>query len=834
MKKLLSFSIFIILSNNVVSQENLDDSLKTNQLQEVQIIESKTHYDSRILGTNNIINSQDLKRNKPLGTEEMLRMIPGVAVTGDMGLSNRLNIGIRGANPRRSSRVLALEDGSPIAVATYLDPQVYYNPPPERLSGIEIIKGPELLLYGGQSAFGAVNYISRIPSEKPKFDVQLIGGQQNFFSGLLGYSGKWGKFSMDASAMYKNFDGFIQNNNTRLLNYTTKMYYDFSPNSRAYLKVNYHQENATTTYFGLTAFTFKTAPTANPFDADEFKTKRIAIDLGHDFSINKKIKLTSKVYANNFQFQWWRQNTSIISADNLKTKINDNPYVDRFNYLDPNTTYGPDAWVRVGRLSNGRESTAGRLRDFKIGGFRESISHTYSKGKIKNFVEAGIHLHSEQFSNKQVNADSSRWSRSGRLTTDNLTQLLSAAGFLQNRFTWKSLTIAGILRIENINMTNVNLLTQAANPKLTKNNEGVLKNNFTAILPGAFVNYDFINNQKNKLSAYSSVYSGFLPPSADFGFFAVDESGNVRTTNITDTTKINIKPETSLGFDAGLRGSLLNGFINVNAAYFNSTINNFYSPARREAFQSLGKVNIQGVEIALFLEPTKLLKNNKGHELKLGFSGTMMTSKVLSGILNDALIFSNQTLLTQENRDELISRINESGDSYNVYIRNSANTKDSLITRQISSADFANMASTPGAGRLSRLDTKFGNSQTNKLKLPNVPDFVFNFNLYYAYKGAFITGNYNYVGNQFSEYFNLVSETAEGGLGQLPAYYTVDLGLGFNFNQSSNKHLSPLSLFVNAKNITNEIFRAGRLHRVESGVMPGGFRLITGGLTYSF
>jgi len=278
----------------------------------------------------------------------------------------------------------------------------------------------------------------------------------------------------------------------------------------------------------------------------------------------------------------------------------------------------------------------------------------------------------------------------------------------------------------------------------------------------------------------------------------------------------------------------MNGFMTVNAAYFNNTINNFYSPARREAFQTLGKVNIQGVEMAMFIEPSKLLKNNKGHELKLGFSGTWMASQILNGVLNDALIFSNQTLLTQENRNELISRLNEGGDSYNIYIKNSTNTKDSLISRPISNSDFANMGSTPGAGKLSRLDTKFGDSQNRKLRLPNVPTFVFNFNLFYAYKGAFITANYNYVSKQYSEYFNLVSATAEGGLGELPAYYTIDLGLGYNFNQVKNKNLQPLSLFVNAKNITNEIFRAGRLHRVESGVMPGGFRLITASLNYSF
>ena len=159
-----------------------------------------------------------------------------------------------------------------------------------------------------------------------------------------------------------------------------------------------------------------------------------------------------------------------------------------------------------------------------------------------------------------------------------------------------------------------------------------------------------------------------------------------------------------------------------------------------------------------------------------------MASKTLSGVLNDGLIFSNQTLLTQENRDELTSRINEGGDSYNVYIRNSGNTGDSLINRPISNSDFADIASTPGAGQLSRLETEFGNSETDQLQIPNMPSFIFNFNLFYEYKGAFLVANYNYVGKQFSEYFNLVSETTEGGLGQLLAFYTIDLGLGYNFS----------------------------------------------------
>ena len=45
----------------------------------------------------------------------MLEYIPGVNGYADDGIGNsRLSVGIRGLNPRRSSRVLILEDGIPI------------------------------------------------------------------------------------------------------------------------------------------------------------------------------------------------------------------------------------------------------------------------------------------------------------------------------------------------------------------------------------------------------------------------------------------------------------------------------------------------------------------------------------------------------------------------------------------------------------------------------------------------------------------------------------------------------------------------------------------------
>ena len=96
----------------------------------------------RLPGSSSIINERSFKLINPIGTQEILEHVPGINAFSDDGIGNsRISIGIRGLNPRRSSRVLILEDGVPIQPALYVYPNMYYNPPAERISRVEVIKG---------------------------------------------------------------------------------------------------------------------------------------------------------------------------------------------------------------------------------------------------------------------------------------------------------------------------------------------------------------------------------------------------------------------------------------------------------------------------------------------------------------------------------------------------------------------------------------------------------------------------------------------------------------------------------------------------------------------
>lgn len=56
------------------------------------------------------------------------------------GAGLRMNLSIRGTDPDRSRSVLVLEDGIPVALAPYGEPELYYTPSMDRMSGVEVVK----------------------------------------------------------------------------------------------------------------------------------------------------------------------------------------------------------------------------------------------------------------------------------------------------------------------------------------------------------------------------------------------------------------------------------------------------------------------------------------------------------------------------------------------------------------------------------------------------------------------------------------------------------------------------------------------------------------------
>ena len=283
-------------------------------MNEVNISATTLPFKSSIAGTNYYISPLQLKKVQPISTEEVLKTLPGVNVLGDMGISNRLNVSIRGSWGRRSEKVLILEDGSPISPAPYTAPGVYYNPVSDRIDGIEVYTGPDVLRYGPNNMFGIINYITPKPSQQPALRAKITGGQRGYFTGLLSYGGTWQKVGTQVEAVYKRFDGFTQHSSVNMINLNAKVFAELAENQSILFKISGQFEDNQASLASLTPFSFNIDPTQNPLDADRFIMHRYGLDIIHKWVINPKSDLITKIFASDFYRDWWRQNNAVIQA----------------------------------------------------------------------------------------------------------------------------------------------------------------------------------------------------------------------------------------------------------------------------------------------------------------------------------------------------------------------------------------------------------------------------------------------------------------------------------------------------------------------------------------
>ncbi|MCC7250537.1 TonB-dependent receptor [Hyphomicrobium sp.] len=113
-------------------------------------------------GAGTRVTTEQLDERRPLNNHEALVRVPGVVTIDDDGAARHSGIGIRGSAPRRSRKVLVMEDGQPINFATYLDSSTHYTPPTERIESIEVMRGA-ILNYGPLNNHGVVNFRNLSP-----------------------------------------------------------------------------------------------------------------------------------------------------------------------------------------------------------------------------------------------------------------------------------------------------------------------------------------------------------------------------------------------------------------------------------------------------------------------------------------------------------------------------------------------------------------------------------------------------------------------------------------------------------------------------------------------
>jgi iron complex outermembrane recepter protein len=162
-----------------------------------------------VIGNVAVLSGDELVRRRQATLGETLQGIPGVnSDTFGAGASRPV---IRG---QTSPRVKVLTDGSELMDASAVSPDHAVVGEPLLLDGIEILRGPSALLYGGGAIGGAVNLLDRkIPTEVPDGGVdgavEFRGGTADGErTGVVGLTAGAGNFAIRLEAMDRTSDDY--------------------------------------------------------------------------------------------------------------------------------------------------------------------------------------------------------------------------------------------------------------------------------------------------------------------------------------------------------------------------------------------------------------------------------------------------------------------------------------------------------------------------------------------------------------------------------------------------------------------------------------------------
>ena len=599
------------------SAHNLEISLssQTFQLAPIEIIGKSSRKHRELAGTMSILEPEIVDLIKPVGTQELLELIPGINGYADDGFSNsRLSIGIRGLNPRRSARVLILEDGVPIQPALYIYPNAYYNPPADRIDAVEVIKSSAALRYGPQTMGGVINYTTRKPDGTKGFANQLTGGNNGYYSAFseLRGIGNPDKVVSDIQLLYKHGDGFRENNTFDQANGTVKTLFQLSEEKTLYLKLNGNFENSNATYTGLTEYSFQTDPNFNPKEHDNFKILRTSLDLIYTNKISTNLVSNTIMYTSVFDRRWWREDDIFVRPATLET-----------GNLAPVPYFQTGDLVRTG---NGK-SNFGILRTFYVGGIEQNYTFTHGLAGNIGRAEIGGRIHWERFvdDKKTGNAPEARdgiyYTGTPGSETDPVKivgqshhyETIALALYVREQMSFEKLTLTPGLRFEVFKQDRVDRLRGSVFADKVS----------SVLLPGIGVNYEL-----GQFNFFGGLHRGYTAPS----------SGALKITNFgqnVDAGGLDLEPEKSWNIELGFR-SWIPGVI-VETSGFLIKVQDLVAAGRGTAFKNLGKVDLSGLEMAMTLGISELVSILPD----LNLSYTYLQTNIVDGIVKSAMIAGN-------------------------------------------------------------------------------------------------------------------------------------------------------------------------------------------------
>lgn len=473
-------------------------------------------------GTATVLDQELLDMHRYQNVQQSLRLSPGVNAVDEDGYGMRLNVGLRGVRAPRSTKVLMLEDGIPLAPNPYNDAGLYMGPAYARFPSIEVVKGSGQILYGPHTVAGLINFKSRTPSFDGGGRADVSVDSFNGYRGLLQADIPLAENVVLAADIYVlDTDGFRRFDHVTQIDVSPRVVWKVDEAHTLEFRLSHTGEQSNLTYQGLSRDDFD----SNPYDRydftsqDRFDGERTALAARHAWDMDDYGSVLSTLYMQLTDRTW-----------------------DRAEHL---FDAGSGSYIGTTRTTAGvvRDASA-RDRRYYHGGLEIRWNNTYDLGGVETVVDVGTRAHFEG----QNNAARDHEVGTGEYLTRqvDVRDTMAGAVWAQAAFgVGAGFTIIPGVRGEGVHVTSQR---EVANYVEVNNPKG--GSTTIEVMPGLGLTYDATES----LQFYGGVHRGFSPPSYSQ---AVNSSG----------VDQELESELSWNFEVGARATVA-GVAFIDAALF--------------------------------------------------------------------------------------------------------------------------------------------------------------------------------------------------------------------------------------------------------------------------
>ncbi len=696
------------------------------ELAGVRVLGAASDALARLPGSAATVSRRTIEAIQPMSANDVLRTVAGVHIQDEEGAGLRSNIGIRGLDPDRSRTVLVLEDGIPVSLAPYGEPEMYYSPPIDRMSRVEVIKGSGSILFGPQTIGGVVNYVTADPAAGFSGRVDLRGGAGGQEFGRVQLGGTRGNARGIVTGFRRAADD-LSGLNYDVTDATVKVGFRTGLGDLS-AKLNVYDESSNATYVGLTDSLFRAAPLTHPMPTDRLAVSRQALTLAHEVALAGGTLRTS-AYGYRTTRDWMRRDY----------------------------TYGASGGTIVlGGASGGRD------RAFRVAGIEPRYQRLWSAGRVASALDAGARFHHEWARDQFVSATadgSPTGIRDDEVRTGN-----ALSAWVQNRFALSgTFDFTPGLRVERfdyerhitrgrVRRTDGGTTTRSVEALDIRSGDAV-----SELIPGIGATW----RPRELVTLFAGAHRGFSPPRTKDALIYSDPT-LAPDQQVPDPVSLQLDPERSWNFEVGTRLAPRPWLSFEATGFLMDFTNQITEPSlsagstAAAALANQGATRHRGVEL--------------GGSLDLGKLAGHATSVILEGHYT----FSDARF----SRDRLIA---DGSDTVNV--------NGNVLPYAPRNRAHAALVIDHPAGIRTRFDASF-------------------------------------VGRQFSDNFETVAGSANGRIGEIPAFRVYDVTLQYDIPGFRGAILSG-----GVKNLTDARYIASR--RPE-GIKVGLPRLVTLGLSYGF